>query len=95
MPSPLSHETSTPLSREIAQQINRATALGRCDPIYGFGSDASVVAEPMCNDESTWLHGEQASLVKDVILPYSHRINSFQGGIGVDSRPSLLFFMGN
>ncbi|KAL5221148.1 hypothetical protein ABZP36_025861 [Zizania latifolia] len=28
------------------------------------------------------LHGEQASLVKDVILPYSHRINSFQGGIG-------------
>ncbi|KAG8099642.1 hypothetical protein GUJ93_ZPchr0013g37268 [Zizania palustris] len=41
------------------------------------------------------LRGEQASLVKDVILPYSHRINSFQGDIGVDSRPSLLFFMGN
>ncbi|XP_062188379.1 probable arabinosyltransferase ARAD1 [Phragmites australis] len=41
------------------------------------------------------LHGDQASLVKDVILPYSPRINSFQGDVGVDGRPSLLFFMGN
>uniref|UniRef100_A0A0D9X0F4 Exostosin GT47 domain-containing protein n=1 Tax=Leersia perrieri TaxID=77586 RepID=A0A0D9X0F4_9ORYZ len=41
------------------------------------------------------LRSEQASLVKDVILPYSHRINSFRGDLGVDSRPSLLFFMGN
>ncbi|EPS72244.1 hypothetical protein M569_02513 [Genlisea aurea] len=37
----------------------------------------------------------QASLVKDVILPYSHRINSYQGEIGLDGRKSLLFFMGN
>ncbi|XP_040381635.1 probable arabinosyltransferase ARAD1 isoform X2 [Oryza brachyantha] len=41
------------------------------------------------------LRSEQASLIKDVILPYSHRINSFQGDVGVDSRSSLLFFMGN
>ncbi|TVU00321.1 hypothetical protein EJB05_54261, partial [Eragrostis curvula] len=41
------------------------------------------------------LRGDQASLVKDVILPYSHRINSFQGDIGVEGRSSLLFFMGN
>uniref|UniRef100_A0A0E0ED79 Exostosin GT47 domain-containing protein n=1 Tax=Oryza meridionalis TaxID=40149 RepID=A0A0E0ED79_9ORYZ len=41
------------------------------------------------------LRSEQASLVKDVILPYAHRINSFQGDVGVESRPSLLFFMGN
>ncbi|XP_062190040.1 probable arabinosyltransferase ARAD1 [Phragmites australis] len=41
------------------------------------------------------LRGDQASLVKDVILPYSHRINSFKGDIGVEGRPSLLFFMGN
>ncbi|PKA62094.1 putative glucuronosyltransferase [Apostasia shenzhenica] len=38
---------------------------------------------------------DQASLVKDVILPYSHRINPFKGKIGVDGRNSLLFFMGN
>lgn len=38
---------------------------------------------------------DQASLVKDVILPYSHRIRSFGGDVGVESRESLLFFMGN
>ncbi|XP_026395369.1 probable arabinosyltransferase ARAD1 [Papaver somniferum] len=38
---------------------------------------------------------DQASLVKDVILPYSHRINPFKGEIGVEGRNSLLFFMGN
>ncbi|XAR55577.1 Xylogalacturonan beta-1,3-xylosyltransferase [Bertholletia excelsa] len=38
---------------------------------------------------------DQASLVKDVILPYSHRIRSFDGDVGVESRKSLLFFMGN
>ncbi|CAI9090562.1 OLC1v1025362C1 [Oldenlandia corymbosa var. corymbosa] len=38
---------------------------------------------------------EQGSLVKDVILPYSHRINSYTGEIGVESRDKLLFFMGN
>jgi hypothetical protein len=41
------------------------------------------------------LRGDQASLVKDVILPYSHRINPFKGDVGVDGRPALLFFMGN
>ncbi|CAL5412708.1 unnamed protein product [Camellia sinensis] len=38
---------------------------------------------------------DQASLVKDVILPYSHRIRTFDGDVGVQSRKSLLFFMGN
>ncbi|KAK4487996.1 hypothetical protein RD792_003735 [Penstemon davidsonii] len=37
----------------------------------------------------------QASLVKDVILPYSHRINTYKGDIGIVNRKSLLFFMGN
>ncbi|KAF9587626.1 hypothetical protein IFM89_004458 [Coptis chinensis] len=41
------------------------------------------------------LRGDQASLIKDVILPYSHRINPFNGDVGVDGRKSLLFFMGN
>lgn len=41
------------------------------------------------------LRADQASLVKDVILPYSHRINPFNGEIGVEGRKSLLFFMGN
>ncbi|KAJ4975765.1 hypothetical protein NE237_000871 [Protea cynaroides] len=41
------------------------------------------------------LRPDQASLVKDLILPYSHRINSFNGEIGVQERKSLLFFMGN
>ncbi|KAK9065072.1 hypothetical protein SSX86_016455 [Deinandra increscens subsp. villosa] len=38
---------------------------------------------------------DQASLVKDVILPYSHRINSYKGEIGVENRKWLMFFMGN
>lgn len=41
------------------------------------------------------LRADQASLVKDVILPYSHRINTYNGDIGVDNRKTLLFFMGN
>lgn len=41
------------------------------------------------------LRSDQASLVKDLILPYSHRINRFNGEVGVDKRKSLLFFMGN
>ncbi|XP_008805980.2 probable arabinosyltransferase ARAD1 [Phoenix dactylifera] len=41
------------------------------------------------------LRGDQASLVKDVILPYSHRINPYKGDIGIEGRHSLLFFMGN
>ncbi|KAK9133479.1 hypothetical protein Scep_013007 [Stephania cephalantha] len=41
------------------------------------------------------LRRDQASLVKDVILPYSHRINSFKGDVGVQGREVMLFFMGN
>lgn len=41
------------------------------------------------------LSKEQGSLVKDVILPYSHRIRTFNGDVGVKDRKSLLFFMGN
>lgn len=41
------------------------------------------------------LKGNQASIVKDVVIPYSHRINRFKGDIGVETRGSLLFFMGN
>ena len=37
---------------------------------------------------------DQASLVKDVILPYSHRINTYNGDLGVNKRKSTLFFMG-
>ncbi|KAH6796457.1 hypothetical protein C2S51_037443 [Perilla frutescens var. frutescens] len=37
----------------------------------------------------------QASLVKDVIMPYSHRINTYKGDAGLENRNSLLFFMGN
>ncbi|CAA0825372.1 Probable arabinosyltransferase ARAD1 [Striga hermonthica] len=41
------------------------------------------------------LASNQASLVKDVILPYSHRINTYKGDVGLENRNSLLFFMGN
>lgn len=41
------------------------------------------------------LKADQGSLIKDVILPYSHRINTYDGALGVDSRKTLLFFMGN
>jgi putative arabinosyltransferase len=41
------------------------------------------------------LRGDQASLVKDVVIPYSHRINPYKGDVGDEGRPSLLFFMGN
>ncbi|XP_010536641.1 PREDICTED: probable arabinosyltransferase ARAD2 [Tarenaya hassleriana] len=37
----------------------------------------------------------QGSLVKDVIIPYSHRIDSYEGELGVKNRNTLLFFMGN
>ncbi|PON34573.1 Exostosin-like [Parasponia andersonii] len=40
------------------------------------------------------LRRDQGSLVKDVILPYSHRVNVYQGDIGVENRNTLLFFMG-
>ncbi|XP_059440225.1 probable arabinosyltransferase ARAD1 [Corylus avellana] len=37
---------------------------------------------------------DQASLVKDVILPYSHRISTYNGDLGVNKRKTTLFFMG-
>ncbi|PRQ30046.1 putative hexosyltransferase [Rosa chinensis] len=41
------------------------------------------------------LKADQGSLVKDVIVPYSHRINTYNGDISVENRNTLLFFMGN
>ncbi|KAL3575644.1 hypothetical protein D5086_023745 [Populus alba] len=41
------------------------------------------------------VRSDQGSLVKDVIVPYAHRINVYNGDIGVDERKTLLFFMGN
>ncbi|KAL6206282.1 hypothetical protein ACLB2K_023530 [Fragaria x ananassa] len=41
------------------------------------------------------LKPDQGSLVKDVIVPYSHRINTYTGDISVENRNTLLFFMGN
>lgn len=41
------------------------------------------------------LRHDQGSLVKDVIIPYSHRINTYNGDLGVKNRNTLLFFMGN
>ncbi|XP_011029925.1 PREDICTED: probable arabinosyltransferase ARAD1 [Populus euphratica] len=41
------------------------------------------------------VRSDQGSLVKDVIVPYAHRINVYNGDIGVDDRKTLLFFMGN
>ncbi|GAV74403.1 Exostosin domain-containing protein [Cephalotus follicularis] len=41
------------------------------------------------------LRPDQGSLVKDVIIPYSHRINTYTGDVGVHDRKTLLFFMGN
>ncbi|KAJ7547618.1 hypothetical protein O6H91_08G095500 [Diphasiastrum complanatum] len=38
---------------------------------------------------------EQASLVKDVVLPYTHRINSYTHENATLKRTTLLFFMGN
>lgn len=42
------------------------------------------------------LRGDQGSLVKDVIIPYSHRIDAYEGELGVKKRNNtLLFFTGN
>ncbi|XP_061360419.1 probable arabinosyltransferase ARAD1 isoform X2 [Gastrolobium bilobum] len=41
------------------------------------------------------LRGDQGSLVKDVVVPYSHRIRTYEGDIGLHNRNTLLFFMGN
>lgn len=41
------------------------------------------------------LRPDQGSVVKDVILPYSHRIRVYEGDVGLKNRNTLLFFMGN
>ena len=41
------------------------------------------------------LRPDQGSLVKDVVVPYSHRIRSYEGDVSVQNRKTLLFFMGN
>ncbi|XP_022748741.1 probable arabinosyltransferase ARAD1 [Durio zibethinus] len=41
------------------------------------------------------LRPDQGSLVKDVIIPYSHRISAYTGDFGVQQRKILIFFMGN
>ncbi|KAK8626570.1 hypothetical protein V6N13_134211 [Hibiscus sabdariffa] len=41
------------------------------------------------------LRPDQGSLVKDVIIPYSHRISAYTGDFGVKDRKTSLFFMGN
>lgn len=41
------------------------------------------------------LRPDQGSLIKDLIVPYSHRVNTYTGQIGVENRNTLLFFMGN
>ncbi|MBA0766566.1 hypothetical protein Gotri_015596 [Gossypium trilobum] len=41
------------------------------------------------------LRPDQGSLVKDVVIPYSHRISTYTGDFGVKDRTTLLFFMGN
>ncbi|KAF1874617.1 hypothetical protein Lal_00007231 [Lupinus albus] len=38
---------------------------------------------------------DQGSLVKDIVVPYSHRIRTYPGDVSVDKRKTLLFFMGN
>ncbi|TXG48295.1 hypothetical protein EZV62_027589 [Acer yangbiense] len=37
----------------------------------------------------------RASLIKDVLIPYSHRITAYGGPIVVENRKTLLFFKGN
>ncbi|KAL2344710.1 hypothetical protein Fmac_005995 [Flemingia macrophylla] len=41
------------------------------------------------------LRPDQGSLVKDVVVPYSHRIRTYEGDVGIGDRSTLLFFMGN
>lgn len=40
------------------------------------------------------LRSDQGSIVKDVVIPYSHRIRTYEGDVGLDNRDTLLFFMG-
>ncbi|KAG7536392.1 Exostosin-like [Arabidopsis suecica] len=41
------------------------------------------------------LRADQGSLVKDVIIPYSHRIDAYEGDLGVKQRNNLLFIIDN
>ncbi|KAI9122426.1 hypothetical protein K1719_006266 [Acacia pycnantha] len=41
------------------------------------------------------LRPDQGSIIKDVVIPYSHRIRVYDGDVGLDNRNTLLFFMGN
>lgn len=41
------------------------------------------------------LRPDQGSIVKDVVIPYAHRIRVYDGDVGIENRPTLLFFMGN
>lgn len=40
------------------------------------------------------LRPDQGSLVKDVVIPYSHRLRTYEGDVGLENRNTLLFFMG-
>ncbi|KAF7801359.1 putative arabinosyltransferase ARAD1 [Senna tora] len=40
------------------------------------------------------LRHDQGSIVKDVVIPYSHRIRVYEGDVGLAYRKTLLFFMG-
>ncbi|EFH39797.1 hypothetical protein ARALYDRAFT_494490 [Arabidopsis lyrata subsp. lyrata] len=38
-----------------------------------------------------WFRADQGSLVKDVIIPYSHRVDAYEGELGVKQRNNLLY----
>ncbi|XP_028803226.1 probable arabinosyltransferase ARAD1 [Neltuma alba] len=40
------------------------------------------------------LRPDQGSIVKDVVIPYSHRLRTYEGDVGLENRNTLLFFMG-
>ncbi|KAK4270698.1 hypothetical protein QN277_019475 [Acacia crassicarpa] len=40
------------------------------------------------------LRRDQGSIVKDVVIPYSHRLRTYEGDVGLENRNTLLFFMG-
>lgn len=41
------------------------------------------------------LRQDQGSIVKDVVIPYSHRLRTYEGDASLENRSTLLFFMGN
>ncbi|KAG6736651.1 hypothetical protein POTOM_060474 [Populus tomentosa] len=61
----------------------------RSDPAY---SDEKM-QEELVSDFGR-VRSDQGSLIKDVIVPYSHRINVYNGDIGVEERKPLLVFIG-